>query len=59
MLPSVDKLVKPESQDRNTFNTLKRLIKAMNELTDEQIAVLHFESWNEAYKRSGKETVND
>lgn len=51
---SIPKLVQAEGQDRNVFNTLKRVIRDIGMLTDDQLAVLHYESWHEAYMRSGK-----
>lgn len=47
----------PDGQDRNIFNNFKRVLKNINNLTDEQLAILHYESWHEASMRaSGIET---
>lgn len=54
MIPSIEQMKIGEDQDRNVFNTLKRCLRDIDQLTDEQLAVLHFESWNVAYQRSGK-----
>lgn len=48
------KLVKPENQDRNVFNAVKRIIRDLSKLDNEQLAVLHFEIWHEAQKRADK-----
>lgn len=49
----IPKLVQGAEQDRNVFNNLKRTVRDMSKLTDEQIAFLHYESWHQAYIRSG------
>lgn len=48
-----------EGQDRNVYNSYKRLIKNLPLLTADQIASIHFESWNEAYMRSGKQIIEE
>lgn len=54
MIPDVSKIKQGDDQDRNVFNTLKRVLRDISQLTDDQLAVLHYESWHEAYLRSGK-----
>jgi formate-dependent nitrite reductase cytochrome c552 subunit len=49
---SVPKLVQGEGQDRNIFNNVKRTVRDIKQLTNEQLAVLHFESWHEARSRA-------
>lgn len=44
-----------EGQDRNVFNTLKRVIRDLSKLDNEQLAILHFETWDEARKRTLEE----
>lgn len=48
------KLVKPENQDRNVFNAVKRIIRDLSKLDNKQLAILHFEIWHEAQKRADK-----
>lgn len=47
------KIKQSEGQDRNVFNTLKRVIRDLSKLDNEQLAILHFETWHEAKTRSG------
>lgn len=54
-MSGIPKLVQGTDQDRNVFNTVKRVIRDIDLLTDEQIARLHFESWDAARKRAGVE----
>lgn len=58
-MSGIPKLVQAEGQDRNVFNTLKRVIRDIDKLTDEQIARLHFESWDAARRRVGVEIGSD
>lgn len=58
-MSGIPKLLQAEGQDRNVFNTLKRVIRDIDKLTDEQIARLHFESWDEARRRAGVEIGAD
>lgn len=51
---SVPRAKQGDEQDRNVYNAYKRFIKLLPQMTDDQIASVHFESWNEAYMRSGK-----
>lgn len=46
-----NKLKQPEGQDRNVFNGFKRTLRDISLLTDEQLAILHFETWHEARTR--------
>lgn len=46
------KLEQAEGQDRNVFNTLKRTIRDLDQLSDEQLAILHFETWHNARLRA-------
>lgn len=48
----MSKIKQAEGQDRNVFNTAKRLIRDLNKLDNEQLAILHFEIWHEAQKRA-------
>lgn len=50
----VPKLKQGEGQDRNVYNGVKRVLRDISKLTDDQLAVLHYEAWHEAYMRSGK-----
>ncbi len=50
-------LVQPEGQDRNVFNGFKRALKDLGQLTDEQLAILSFETWDEAHKRAGRPAI--
>ena len=50
----IKKLIKPEGQDTNVFNAFKRFLKITPQLTNEQLAMVSFETWDEAYNRSGK-----
>lgn len=50
----IPKLKQGDGQDRNVYNGVKRVIRDISKLTDDQLAVLHYESWHEAYMRSGK-----
>lgn len=43
---------KPAGQDRKTFNAFKAAVKLLPELTPDQLASLHYETWHEAYTRS-------
>lgn len=52
-MSGIPKLVQGVDQDRNVFNNLKRIVRDMSKLTDEQIAFLHYESWHQAYIRAG------
>lgn len=52
------KLVQGEGQDRNVFNTLKRTIRDLPKLTDEQLAILHFETWHNARIRA-EDKINE
>lgn len=45
-------LKQAEGQDRNVFNSLKRVIRDISKLDNEQLAALHFETWDEARKRT-------
>lgn len=54
MAPDFNKIPMGEEQDRNVFNTWRRCLRDIDMLTDDQIAAMHFESWNVAYNRSGK-----
>lgn len=45
------KLEQGENQDRNVFNNLKRVIKNLGNLTNEQLVILNFECFHEARKR--------
>lgn len=58
-MSGIPKLVQAEGQDRNVFNTLKRVIRDIDKLTDEQIALLHFESWDAARRRAGVEVEDE
>lgn len=49
------KIKQSEGQDRNVFNTLKRVIRDLSKLDNEQLAILHFETWHEAKTRGGRE----
>lgn len=51
---SVARAKQGEGQDRNVYNAYKRFIKLLPDMTDDQIASVHYESWHEAYMRSGK-----
>lgn len=42
----------PEGQAKTTFNAYKRILKEMDNLTNEQISGLHYVTWETAYKRS-------
>lgn len=53
------KLVQAEGQDRNVFNTLKRTIRDLPQLTDEQLAILHFETWHNARIRAEEKMKNE
>lgn len=44
---------KPDDMPLALWNSFKRVIKDMNQLTNEQIAALHYESWHTAFTRSG------
>lgn len=59
MTPDISKIQQGENQERKVFNTFKRVIRDINLLTDDQIALLHFESWDVAYKRSGKRIAEE
>lgn len=48
-------LKQADGQDRNVFNTLKRVIRDLSKLDNEQLAILHFETWDEARKRTIEE----
>lgn len=48
----MNKVKQAEGQDRNVFNTLKRVIRDIAKLDNEQLAILHFESWHEARQRA-------
>lgn len=48
-----------EGQDRNVFNTLKRVIRDLDKLTNEQLAVLNFEIYHEARKRGAVNPEDD
>lgn len=48
----IKNLVCPEGQDKTTFNAYKRIIKELDNLTNEQISGLHYLTWETAYKRS-------
>lgn len=50
----IKKLDKPEDQDQNVFNAFKRFLKILPDLTNEQLAIVSFETWDIAYQRSGK-----
>lgn len=51
-VPSLDKIIQGEGQDRNVFNNFKRLVKSLGQLTNEQLALIHFEVWHEARLRA-------
>lgn len=53
------KVKQGEGQDRNVFNTLKRTLRDINLLTDEQLAIVSFEVWHEARIRTVKDEAND
>lgn len=53
------KIRQSEGQDRNVFNTLKRVIRDISKLDNEQLAILHFETWHEAKSRGGKIEENE
>ena len=44
---------KPEDQPTALWNSFKRVIKDMGNLTDEQIAAIHYESYHAAFVRTG------
>lgn len=43
---------KPDDQPVALWNSFKRVIKDMGNLTNEQIAAIHYESWHAAFVRS-------
>ncbi len=43
-----------EGQQLKTYNEYKRFLDIMSELTDDQLAQLHYEAWHHAYVRSNK-----
>lgn len=49
------KVKQAEGQDRNVFNSLKRVIRDLSKMDNEQLAILHFETWDEARKRANVE----
>ena len=49
----IKKLLLPEGQDRNVFNGFKRILATIDQLTNEQLALLNFECFHEARVRSG------
>lgn len=51
-MSGIPKLVQGADQDRNVFNTVKRVVRDIDLLTDEQIARLHFETWDCARRRA-------
>lgn len=51
-LKDINALVMPEGQEKTTFNAYKRALKELPSLTDNQLAQLSFEVWNEAYQRA-------
>lgn len=55
----MSKLKQAEGQDRNVFNALKRIVRDLPKLTDEQLAILHFETWHEARVRAGVSGVTE
>lgn len=50
----MSKIKQADGQDRNVYNTLKRVVRDLPKLDNEQLAILHFESWHEAQKRADK-----
>ena len=50
----MNKIKQAEGQDRNVFNTAKRVLRDLDKLDNNQLAVLHFEMWHEAQKRADK-----
>lgn len=54
MIPQLSQMKQGVDQDRNVFNGLKRVLRDISLLTDDQLAIMHYESWHEAYLRSGK-----
>jgi hypothetical protein len=50
--PDISKITQGEGQDRNVFNNFKRFIRDVSKLTNEQIALAHFETWHEARQRA-------
>jgi hypothetical protein len=51
-MSGIPKLVQGTEQDRNVFNTVKRFVRDIDLLTDEQIARAHFETWDAARRRA-------
>lgn len=49
------KLVQPDGQERNVFNNFKRVIRDIEKLTNEQLAILNFELYHEARNRGAVE----
>lgn len=49
------KIVQGEGQDRNVYNAVKRIVRDMSLLTNEQLAIIHYEAYHEAFKRSDKQ----
>lgn len=45
-------LKQAEGQDRNVFNNLKRTVRDLSKLSDDQLAILHYETWHTAYMRA-------
>ncbi len=54
---TLGKIKQSEGQDRNVFNTLKRVIRDLSKLDNEQLAILHFETWDEVRKRTIEENA--
>lgn len=48
----MSKLVQGESQEKRIFNLAKRFVKELPNMTNEQLAIIHFEIWDEARKRA-------
>lgn len=44
---------KPEGMPIALWNSFKRVIKDMDQLTNDQVAALHYESWHTAFTRAG------